>query len=88
MVILLCSWQHSPPKQSFLSFIFYQDLERSFLWSKITNVGVYKQMGMTKAGWAGVVFIQTGGSMRMDALLYVMVGIGFSVLEQFMLYIS
>lgn len=40
MVILLCSWQHSPPKQSFLSFIFYQGLECSFLWSKITNVSV------------------------------------------------
>lgn len=75
-------------KTIFLSFIFYQDLECSFLWSKITNVSAYKQIAVSKGDWARVVFIQMGGSVRMGAALYVVVGIGISVLGQFMLYIS
>lgn len=43
---------------------------------------------MTKAGRARVAFPQTGGSVRTGALLYVMVGISFSVLGYFMLYMS
>lgn len=57
-----------------------------FFVSKITNLSVYTQISMTKAGWARIVFNQTGGSVRWGEPLYVVVGISILVLGQFMLY--
>lgn len=41
---------------------------------------MYKQIGMTKAGWARAIFIKTGGSVRISIPLCLVMGIGVPVL--------
>lgn len=41
---------------------------------------MYKEIGMTKAGWARAVFIQIGGSVRIGVPLCLVMGIAVPVL--------
>lgn len=73
LVILLCSWQHSFPKQSF--FYILPRFRMFFFCALRWRVCVYRQMDMIRGGWAVVLFIRIGGPVRICALLSVVLSV-------------